>query len=1201
MSENFFSQAGNFISALNTQVDPRTGQFMVNLSLATLIANNQLGPELPLRLSYSPLNTNNMGFGVGFSLGITMFNNRSNLLELGNGEKYKVRPGTDSVRNQKLASFHFRYTNGKNDADGYTIVWKDGRSEQLHIVSDNETYVTTSVTSPLGRILQLEWAWSGQYPLLTRIRDKYRTLCDLAYGVTATMTFWPGTSEEYKISFKFINDMWLNVISFNPAGKDTLQWFFEYSQVDGSRGLLLTHIKYPTGMTEEVQYNQDLGLPFPDASDNGNLPAVLSHTRTPGGNQPQTYSTYAYTQQNFLGYNSDFGDWSENSDYIYHTLTGYVYGSTETVQEQDTKVVTQRTYNNYHLQISEVVTSYTDESGKTFAQSTLTEFDESGNPVKEVTPVIPGQLQGAVTVTEWYDAAGENGCPAEPNGFVRFMKKQTVTPLVTAYDAPVRETCYTYKQLGDTNCIVLDSRADYAGGVLLQQQTMTYDGDSRSDEFGRMTALTSMKFDEVGNTGPYITRQDFITTITGPVMTQKEIFTGYDQVQAVASRSQSVLSGRVSSHTDAQGISVEYRYDKLGRLQTQTNAAATEYETTMGWHYSIGQHGPETMQTDTVGNKVKVFFDGEGRSVRQQHYDADISRQWYDISSNHYNALGEFSHGTGHDWMTSSSTAANSVTVQSTADYDNWGKARRLSFSDGLEQHSITDPVAHTSQTYSAGNNRSQYQESGRTLTVFDVRSKLPLTVHYHDVNGNPQGTRHYSWDGLGRLRKEIDELGHETTRTYDVYGRLLTQAYADGTVVERTYAPQSTGEQLASIRLTGLDAHGKHQTWLLGTQTYDSLGRLTARTSGGRTTSYHYNGASPVPEQVTLPSGKTVTYTYIPELGNAVSSMTADGVTQTFQYDSRTGDLLQAREADAQDNNHWTSSGKLAKETFMHNGASRDASYNWTLNGEPLSYTDITGSQTIYNRDDYGKVVQIVDDALTVDLEYDALGRVVMQTVRDASSSATLRTSLVYDDFGREKTRTLFDSTGTTLVITQEWLPNNLLAMRVTKQDGNTVRQENYAYDERNRLVNYKVSGSDLAVDGYGFAMKNQHYRHDALNNLVSVTTTLADGTTDVTTCFYENSEDPTQLTSLTHSHASYPPAIKLAYDAEGRMTSDEAGRELVYDVLGRLVEVREQGHCAGSYHYDAYNRLINQTVSDGQRHDLYYRAAELVNEVTG
>jgi hypothetical protein len=56
----------------------------------------------------------------------------------------------------------------------------------------------------------------------------------------------------------------------------------------------------------------------------------------------------------------------------------------------------------------------------------------------------------------------------------------------------------------------------------------------------------------------------------------------------------------------------------------------------------------------------------------------------------------------------------------------------------------------------------------------------------------------------------------------------------------------------------------------------------------------------------------ETVRYTYIAELGNVVSSLTAGDVTQTFDYDTTTGALLQAEEGDVRNTNTWTPSGLL-------------------------------------------------------------------------------------------------------------------------------------------------------------------------------------------------------------------------------------------------------------------------------------------------
>lgn len=263
MNTTFSSQSGNFVSALETQVDPRTGQFMVNFPLAMLIGNNQLGPELSLSLRYSPLNTTNAGFGQGFGIGLTQFNNRNNLLELSNGEQFRVMPGSDIVRNKKLDNFRFSYSNGIDASDGYTVVWKEGKREVLTITEDGETFVTTKILSPLGHMLILYWNWSGEHARLSRIDDELGTLFHIDYRYGINMFVWPGSSDEYQVLLELINDTWLNTLHRQASGTEILRWFFEYDSIDNTSNLLLTGVRYPTGMTDKVDYSLLQGLQFP--------------------------------------------------------------------------------------------------------------------------------------------------------------------------------------------------------------------------------------------------------------------------------------------------------------------------------------------------------------------------------------------------------------------------------------------------------------------------------------------------------------------------------------------------------------------------------------------------------------------------------------------------------------------------------------------------------------------------------------------------------------------------------------------------------------------------------------------------------------------------------------------------------------------------------------------------------------------------
>ncbi|MEB2519654.1 hypothetical protein SOP85_30155, partial [Pseudomonas sp. YuFO20] len=65
-STSIQSNAFNFMSFIQSQVDPRTGQATCAISLPELKANNLCGPVVPLQLTFNPLNTADSGFGNGW-------------------------------------------------------------------------------------------------------------------------------------------------------------------------------------------------------------------------------------------------------------------------------------------------------------------------------------------------------------------------------------------------------------------------------------------------------------------------------------------------------------------------------------------------------------------------------------------------------------------------------------------------------------------------------------------------------------------------------------------------------------------------------------------------------------------------------------------------------------------------------------------------------------------------------------------------------------------------------------------------------------------------------------------------------------------------------------------------------------------------------------------------------------------------------
>ncbi|UWS33255.1 RHS repeat domain-containing protein [Erwinia pyrifoliae] len=1229
-SPSFYSHAGNFISATLGGVDPRTGLFNLSLPLVNLHSAKLAGPALSLSLQYSPLSSDNEGFGRGFALNLTRYNLAARKLTLSSGEEYRVSSSGTTVKQKKLKNFIFENTGNST----CRVIHKFGLIENL--AQYGSLFLPTLITAPDGRSLNFVWSSSHSPSRLVRVtEDDGTVLCAISHAdesvATVALDVLPDSVESaYRMVFKFTNAHLVRVTSTADAVPPT--WNFLYEDVGpGNDYRVITSLTSPTGLTEKVAYYADRGMAFPDIAGLAALPCVHMHKISPGGGQPLIVTQWEWTENNYLGRDSGQNQWQPDTDQMLDILLNdYQYGSTAKVLDMDGSTILSaltRRYNSYHLQVMESTlrsgktflfcTQYHARPGATFAEQpaqyalpvlqtkswddgsdapprtrvTRWQFDEAGNPLRQDGP------DGTVTEYVYYPAEGEGeACPADPNAFTRYLKSKTLIPRQVKGDEPVTLWVNTWKKQGVLNgkgfAVVPDTVTQTIGSVRIFI-TREYYGDVTDRlTFGREKARTTTLMPDVQASDSCTRRQSFGYKASPLGLTQSEAFIAHDGLSTNRSILRHVSLGYVLSETDAQGVTVSWTYDKVGRVLTRSVMPGMRHERKTTWSYAIEDKGPVTLETDAAGNQMKTFYDGAGRESRCQRLDWDGGQKWFEVSSRTWGALGEVAAGFCSDWLTDSSEQYRLGTFVS---HDGWGCISEQDFSDGTKSVQTTDPVRLTQTVSVHGSAGGESLNSGTFTTLLDEQSRLPLTITCKNTHGETQGERRHEWDGLGRLRLDTDERNNKTARSYDAFGRVLVQILPDGSKVNRTYAPHLTGNQVAGISVTGQDLQGNPHTWLLGTQKFDGLGRITERSSGGRTTAYFYEGAAPVPASITLPSGKILKYTYIPELGNAVSSMTVDGASQTFSYYPATGRLKTAEGGLTRIHHTLNPSGSMKAETFTHGGSTRDTAYTRTLAGKMVTYTDIAASKTTCERDASGRITAIKDAALTVELQYDALGRLNSQRVKDIVTQATLLTRMTFDDFGRETVRSIVDSNGVTLEVVQTWLQNGLLAGRTTQQDRTVIRQERYEYDVRNRLTGYTVSGTSLPQDAYGHQITAQAYRYDALNNLTTVTTPLIYGSIDVATYHYGNSADPTQLTAVLHTQVGYPPVIRLEYDAEGRMTRDEAGRSLSYDAIGRLTGIGGESR----YEYDALNRLVGQNVSDTDSRQLYYRGAERVNEV--
>ncbi|MGV2814569.1 RHS repeat domain-containing protein [Enterobacter cancerogenus] len=1227
--QKYYTQAENFMSSVDGQVDPRTGLFNANLTLLNLHSTNLTGPSLSLSLSYSPLSFSNDGFGTGFNLNLTKYNAKENKLTLSSGEEYRISNNGTAVKQKKLNNFIFN----KIDDKSYKIIHKNGLVEYLSRY--NSVYVPVRIADTFGRSIRLCWLDSDLGPRLFKIWDDSATvLCQITYPDPSSneviLDVLPNSLDSgYRLTF-ILSDSDLVSVTSN-AVTPSLTWSFGYKDVGPGRVLhALTSIEIPTRKKEIVVYDRTGGMTFPDTVGAlWPLPRVIQYSIL-CSDKPALVTYWEYTVENYLGNGIDVTHWRPDHDHMLNFLShDYFYGSTEKRMDitNDTVIETIiHRYNNYHLLVSEstlsrgkthtVFTQYHASAGASFdeqpdhfllpaskteswqdsrgrrSQLTTLGFDLSGNLLREVKP------DGSITEYEYYPAEGEgDACPADRFGFTRYLKKQTDIPFNSVGDEPKTVKVHRWKKYDGLfrGCyaVMPDTIIESIGKREVAVTRVYYDDKTDPLTYGReKERITTLKPD-INKSESYVDHQRYTYDSATLKLRQSETLTTFDGMTLNRTTLRDAIRGILLSETDNQGVITSYVYDKAGRVLSHTVQSGSEKPITTTCNYQIASTGPVTIETDPAGNRMKTFLDGMGRQIRQEYASADAPDSWFEISSQQYNALGKLANSSGSDWEPGS---RRSFLIETSHAYDGWGNITMKSRSDGTADILRFNPVRMRSISYAQADSAGASIKSGRTITSYSELNYLPIVkIQFSGDSGKPYYHR-LQWDGSRRLRSSQDNFSGITTYTYDELGRELTRTLSDGTIISRNYAPHLLSKQVASISVTGKNYKNEQQTWLLGTQEFDGLGRVIRQVSGGRETTFSYTGASLHPTTIRRPSGAVLDYTYAPLLGNSIKSLNAGEIEQTFNYDDKTGGLLSASEGEVRVDNVLFASGALKEETFIRSGRSLNTAFTHTLAGGLIKYTDIAGKVILTERDIYGRISSLTDNDLESTILYDPFGRVAAYSVISLlAMGPNLFTELFYDDLGRERLRIISDNNGAVTRLYQTWLPDGKLEGRKSESGKGLLYEESYEYDSRRRLTKYKVTGTSLPVDGYGYAILSQAFQYDALNNLTVVTTTLADGSSDRATYLYLNEDDPTQLSQVTHTHKNYPPTISLEYDADGQMIRDETGQILTYDALGRLNNV---GGVA-AYVYDGLNRQVKRTINEKDSCEFFYRGNELVNDI--
>ena len=686
-----------------------------------------------------------------------------------------------------------------------------------------------------------------------------------------------------------------------------------------------------------------------------------------------------------------------------------------------------------------------------------------------------------------------------------------------------------------------------------------------------LRAQTVTSYDELGQ--PYQAQQYDVNPSTGAVSgTALTTNTYYD------------TRGNVVAVSAPGGQWTKTQYDGAGRPTygyTTDGAGGTGYTAATG------------VSSDDVLTQTQTVYDGDSNpieTITRDRFDTatgtgalgtpttgvaarvSYAATYFDAADRKTAAVNVGTNG-GTAWTRpATAPAASSTVLTTTYGYNLAGWVQ-----------DVTDPLGHV------------------TRTVYDALDRpTKVTQNYTGAAETTTSdvATEYTYDGAGHtLTVKADEPGGASQTTQFVYGvttaggsgvnsndLLATTQYPDPS----TGAPSSTAKDTQTVNAVGQALTRTDRNGTVHTYTYDVLGRPTADAvttlgtgvdGGVRRIETAYDGQGN-PYLVT---------SYNAASGGSVVNQVQrayDGLAQlTTEYQATTGTV-----------NTSTSPKVQYVYVDLAGGANNSRPTGMTYpSGYALSYTYGTGLDTTVSRP-----TAIADTGNTLEAyTYLGAGTVVQRAHSQPGVNLTYISQTGGTGDGGDKYVGL-DRFGR--VVDQNWYAPATSSSVEDVQYGydaagnvlwrndpvNTAFGEVYTYDGLDQLVTFQrgtLNGTKTGLTGAASA--SQSWTPDAVGNFTSVTT---NGTAQSRTANQQN-----QYTAV--GGATTP-----VYDAAGEMTTDETGKQYVYDAWGRIVSVKDSGGTTlETLTYDGLGRQVTTTAGGTTTTFYYSDKGQVVEELQG
>ncbi len=779
-------------------------------------------------------------------------------------------------------------------------------------------------------------------------------------------------------------------------------------------------------------------------------------------------------------------------------------------------------------------------------------------------------------------------------------------------DSEYYYTEYTYD--GNGNTLTL-TKGKFANDKKAESERTAFTYDARNNVISKSVfvdattaQVTTFKYDGCGNLIKQIEGIEYTvvneteTDVSEEELAEKtleetEVVKGYTTEYTYDYANQ-VLSETITDDEGEVVASIMYVYDKTGLMEEKISGGNTE-----SYVYDVA--GNIIEKTMPNGLEISYTYDTRGNVLSESYQRGEDTI----LVAYEYDEVGR---------MTGKTDAMNNTTRYR---YDNVGNLIK-----------VIDPRYSESEEKYV---QYEYDSKNRKVLTAIVENNKATTIETidYDVVGNVVAvesgaiTKTYEHDAIGNVTKETDGVGNTVEYTYDGSGRVLTHKDGVGNVATYDYYLNGIPENIeyadgtvTNYSLSDFDATGKYKVTTKDRLNNKVVTEYNAWGSPEKVTYYYATGS------VTMPYGTGYVESYAYDnLGRKISFINREGTETRYTYD-KAGNLLSEKVYDEDENLLAEQSFTYSKDALLltaKDACENTVTYSYDKCGNVVLITYPEGNSDSFTYAD-GMLTQATKAGITTDYTYDALGRVLSESISDrvvtytydvagnvvkATDAEGGTVQYVYDNAGRLVNEVIsredgqpdygtymYDANGRVIVEAYNTTPASSTRYtydemgNVTEKSVNNVTTT-YTYDKLGRVLTETTDGctAEYSYDDLGnmYAVKDANgnytlYTYDIMGRVL----TQADGISDENIATLSNVEDY-------KNGNTFVKAMAYEYDSLGNLTKETNAlgnyNEYTYDACGRVLTVKTpDGETASTKTYDGNGNLVSD--KDAKGNTAYY-----------